>query len=165
MIESWHVREVLRTRFGSALVDDPGFTDKAASLLQRYAPYRDTFASLSAAVEDALFNALYERLGPSMEARMDDGTFRRIRTAELKDAADDVMGLLFDSMKVYSVNYDALHNYCMETGSFAAFRALYTRYQEFTPLSERKIMARIIRDTRPAAYWESWLDPEDREGC
>ena len=162
MIETWHVREVLRTRFGSVLVDDAGFSDRAAALLRNYAPYRDTFASLASQVEDALFNALYERLGPSMEARMDDGTSRRIRTAELKDAADDVMGLLFENMKVYSVTYDSLHRYCMETGSFAALRVLYTRYQEFMPASERKIMARIIRDTRTAPEWEDWLDPHDR---
>ena len=161
MIEAWHVREALRSRFGSALVDQPGIWDRAASLLQRYAPYRDTFEGLAAQLEDVIFNTLYEQLGPSMSARMDDGTVRRIRSAELKDAADDVMGVLFDSLKVYSVTYDSLHEYCMSTGSFAALRVLYTRFSDFMPASERRIMARIIRDTRPRECWESWLDPED----
>ena len=92
---------------------------------------------------------------------MDDGSSRRIRTSELKDAADDVMGVLFESLKVYSVNYDALHVYCMETGSYAAMRVLYTRYQELLPAEERKIIARIIRDSRPRAEWESWINPAD----
>ena len=162
MIESWHVREALRSRFGSALVDVPGIWDRTAALLQRYAPYRDTFAGLAVQVEDAIFNAVYEQLGPSMGARMDDGTVRRIRTAELKDAADDVMGVLFDTLKVYSVTYDSLHEYCMAGPSFSAMRVLYTRYAGFMPASERKILARIIRDTRPREVWESWLDPEDR---
>ena len=162
MIESWHVREALRPRFGSALVDIPGLWDRAASLLQRFAPYRDTFAGLAAQVEDAVFNAVYEQLGPSMGAQMDDGTVRRIRTSELKDAADDVMGVLFDNLKVYSVTYDSLHEYCLSAGSFSAMRVLYTRFAEFIPPAERKILARIIRDSRPRPYWESWLDPEDR---
>lgn len=162
MIESWHIREALRSRFGSALVDIPGVWDRAAALLQNYAPYRDTFAGLAARLEDALFNAVYEQLGPSMGAQMDDGTVRRIRSAELKDAADDVMGVLFDSLKVYSVTYDSLHEYCMTAGSFAAMRVLYTRYQEFMPAPERKILARIIRDARPRADWETWLDPADQ---
>ena len=162
MIESWHVREALRPRFGSALVDVPGIWDRAAALLQRYAPYKDTFADLASRLEDVIFNTVYEQLGPSMGARMDDGSVRRIRTAELKDAADDVMGVLFDSLKVYSVNYDSLHEYCMSTGSFAAMRVLYTRYADFMPAPERKIIARIIRDSRPRSEWESWLDPEDR---
>ena len=162
MIESWHVREALRSRFGSALADIPGIWDRAASLLQNYAPYRDTFSDLAVRMEDVLFNTVYEQLGPSMGAQMDDGTVRRIRTAELKDAADDVLGVLFDNLKVYSVNYDSLHDYCMTAGSFAAMRVLYTRYQEFMPAPERRILARVIRDSRPRAEWESWLDPEDR---
>ena len=162
MIESWHVREALRYRFGSALVDVPGIWDRAAALLQRYAPYRDTFSDLAERLEDVIFNAVYEQLGPSMGARMDDGSVRRIRSAELKDAADDVMGVLFDSLKVYSVTYDALHDYCISAGSFSAMRVLYTRYAGFMPASERKIIARIIRDSRPREVWENWLDPEDR---
>ena len=162
MIESWHVREALRSRFGSVLADTPGIWNRTASLLQGYAPYRDTFDSLASRLEDMIFNTLYEQLGPSMGARMDDGSVRRIRTAELKDAADDVMGVLFDSLKVYSVTYDSLHEYCMSTGSFAAMRVLYTRYADFMPAPERKIIARIIRDSRPRSEWESWIDPEDR---
>ena len=162
MIEAWHVREALRSRFGSALVDRPGIWDRAASLLQRYAPYRDTFESLAAQLEDVIFNTVYEQLGPSMGARMEDGSVRRIRSAEMKDAADDVMGILFDNLKVYSVNYEALHEYCMATGSFAALRVLYTRYAAFMSAEERKIVARVIRDSRPRVQWEEWLDPEDR---
>ena len=158
MIESWHVREALRPRFGSALADIPGIWDRVAVLLQSYAPYRDTFAGLAVRVEDAVFNAVYEQLGPSMGARMDDGTVRRIRSSEMKDAADDALGVLFDKLKVYSMNYDALHEYCMSTGSFAAMRVLYTRYSSFMSASERKILARIIRDSRPQEAWESWLN-------
>ena len=161
MIESWHVREALRYRFGSALVDIPGIWDRTATILNGYAPYRDTFADLAARLEDAVFNAVYEQLGPSMGAQMDNGAVRRIRTAELRDAADDVLGVLFDRLKVYSVTYDALHDYCMSTGSFSAMRVLYSRYADFMPASERRILARIIRDSRPREVWENLLDPED----
>lgn len=162
MIETWHVREVLRPRFGSALVDEPGVPDRAADILRSYAAYKDTFADIASRVEDSLFNMLYDHLGPSMSVRMDDGSSRRIKTAELKDAADDVMGVLFGQLKVYSVNYESLHTYCMESGSFSAMRVLYTRYQDFLPEEERKIIARIIRDSHPESDWKSWLNPDDR---
>lgn len=161
MIEDWHIREVLRPRFGSALLDEPGITDRTAALLRSYASYKDTYADMASRLEDTLFNMLYDHLGPSMTARMDDGTTRRIRTAELKDAADDVLGILFDQLRVYSVHYDSIHAYCMEYGSFSAMRVLYTRYRDFLPVSERKIIARIVRSSRPAADWESWIDPAD----
>ena len=161
MIESWHVREALRSRFGSALADTPGIWDRAAAVLQNYAPYKDTFADLAERLEDALFNSLYEQLGPSMGVRMDDGAVRRIRTAELKDAADDVLGVLFDRLKVYSVTYESLREYFMSAGSFAAMRVLYSRFSGFMDPAERRILARIIRDSRPRAEWEGWMDPED----
>ena len=146
MIESWHVREALRSRFGSALADIPGVWDRAAALLQNYAPYRDTFSGLAARLEDVLFNTVYEQLGPSMGAQMDDGTVRRIRSAELKDAADDVMGVLFENLKVYSVTFHSLHEYAMKAGSLSAMRILYTRYAEFMTEPEREIIARVLRD-------------------
>ena len=157
LIESWHIREALRRRLGSALVDDPSFPDGLTALLRSYAAYKDTFAGMASRVEDVLFNALYDRLGASMSVRMDDGTVRRVRTVELKEAADDVMGVLFDQLKVYSVSYDALHAYCMESGSFSAKRTLYTRYGEFLSPSERTVLARVIRNSRTPADWQDWL--------
>ncbi len=157
MIESWQIREALRSRFGSMLVDEPGILDPLAALLNSYAPYKDSFPDLSVRVEDCLFNLLYERLGASMSVRMNDGTVRRIRTAELKDAADDVMGGIFSHLKVYSVNYDSLHAYCMESGSFSAMKTLYLNYDEFMTPGEKEVLARVIRDSRPRSEWDSWL--------
>ena len=161
MIETWSMTEALRPRLGSSLAEDPALCEGAVRLLQSYAPYKDSFQSVSKKLEDYLFNALYERLGPSMNARMDDGTTRRIRISELPDLADDAMGVLFDSLNVYSVNYEALHAYCMETGSFSGLRALYTRFSELTPTGERRIIARIIRDNYPKARWQQFLREED----
>ena len=157
MIESWHIREVLRSRLGSALVDEPGFAEPLADILRSYASYKDTFESLAEKVEDKLFNMLYDRLGSSMSVRMNDGTLRRVHTTELKDAADDVMGVFFDQLKVYSVNYEALQSYVMKSGSFSAMRGLYTRYGEMLSAGEKQMLARVIRDSRPQAEWEEWL--------
>ena len=158
MIESWHVREALRSRLGSSLVDEPGFADPLAALLREYAPYKDTFKDLAVRIEDKLFNMLYERLGPSMSVRMSDGSSRRVRTSELRDAADDVMGILFDDLKAYSVNYEALQAYAMETGSFSAMRTLYLRYSDLMSPGERHVLARVIQGARPASDWKDWLN-------
>ena len=157
MIESWHIREALRNRLGSLLVDETGFADPLADILRSYVSYKDTFASLAARVEDTLFNMLYDRLGSSMSIRMNDGSFRRFRSAEFKDAADDVMGVFFDQLKVYSVNYEALQEYALESGSFSAMRVLYTRYSTRMTDEERRTLARVIRNVRPESEWKDWL--------
>ena len=163
MIEILSVEEVLQPRLGVRLAQRPEVAEPLCAMLRDYAPYRESFSSLAARLEDALFTLLYNQLGPGMSARMDNGLVRRIRTHELRDIADDLMGILFDQMKVYSVTWDSLHAYAMETGSFAALRVMYTRYGAFMDAEERKLIARIIRDTRPRKDWESWLDPDDRE--
>ena len=165
MIESWHIREALRSRLGSSLVDEPGFADPLADILRSYASYRDTFSDLASRVEDRLFNMLYDRLGPSMSVRMNDGAFRRIRTSEIKEAADDVMGILFSQLKVYSVNYNALQAYVLETGSFSAMRILYTDYGSLMTDRERQVLVRVIRNARPASEWEDWISSEDQSAA
>ena len=70
------------------------------------------------------------------------------------------MGVLFDQMKVYSVSYEALQAYVLESGSFSAMRSLYTRYREFMSGEERRVLARVIREARPRSEWEEWL-PDD----
>ena len=162
MIESWHVREALRSRLGSALVDEPGFAEPLADLLRSYASYKDTYASLAARIEDKLFNMLYDQLGSAMAARMNDGSLRRIHSSEFKDAADDVMGVFFDQLRVYSVNFEALQAYVMESGSFNAMRTLYTKYGEWLSADEKRVLARVIRDARPQAEWEEWLSAENQ---
>ena len=157
MIESWHVREALRSRLGSSLVDEPGFADPLADILRSYASYKDTFAVLATRVEETLFNMLYDRLGSSMSIRMNDGSFRRFRSVEFKDAADDVMGVFFDQLRVYSVNYESLQAYAMESGSFSAMRVLYTRYRDLMTPEERKVLANVIREAHPESDWKEWL--------
>ena len=167
MIESWHIREALRSRLGSSLVDEPGFADPLAGVLRSYTSYKDTFAALAARVEETLFNMMYDRLGPSMSVRMNDGSFRRFRSAEFKDAADDVMGVFFDQLKVYSVNYEALQAYAMESGSFSAMRVLYTRYGDLMTPGDRRVLASVIREIRPESDWKEWLtdDPSVSGGA
>ena len=163
MIEILSVEEALRPRLGIRLAQKPEVAEPLCAMLRDYAPYRESFSSLAARLEDKLFTLLYNQLGPGMSARMDNGAVRRIRTHELRDIADDLMGVLFDQMKVYSVTWDSLHAYAMETGSFAALRVMYTRYGAFMDAEERKLIARIIRDTRPRKDWEAWLDPIGQE--
>ena len=157
MITVCNVRDTLRFRFGSDLVNSPGFSEGLVRLLQSYTPSRDTFITLSRKMEDYLFNALYNRLGPEMTYRLDDGSFRRIHMSELPSAADEALYPLFASLKPYSVHYDQLHSFWMETGSFSAMRALYIHFHDFLPDQERSWIERIARENLPPALLESWL--------
>ena len=68
------------------------------------------------------------------------------------------MGVLFDELKVYSVSYEALQAYVMESGSFSAMKTLYLRYGDFMSPGEKQVLARVIQGARPDSYWRDWLN-------
>lgn len=160
LISVEEVRNALRPRFGTVLTEDPGFSEGAADLLRRFAPYRDTFASLTAQMEDYLFNALYDRLGPGMTLRLDDGQEHRFMTSDLPVAADEALFPLFDALTPYSVNYDRLHTYWMDTGSFSAMRALYLNFSDFLPPQEIGVIERIVQENVPVRLQNIWFGKE-----
>ena len=157
MITPEKVQDALRIRLGSTLVDSPGFGEGAARVLRGWSSGRESFASLSRRMEDYLFNALYERLGPGMTLRLEGGIVRRFLMSELPEAADEAMFPLFDSLTPYSVHYDLLHAYWMESGSCAAMRALYLNFQEYLPLREREMIERIVRENIPVSRQDAWF--------
>ena len=161
MIDSYQIQCALRPRFGSSLVETPGFADPAAALLRDYVPGRLSLSELSSRLEDVLFNALYDRLGPSMNVLLDNGSRRRIRLAELPEAADDALGVLFDSLQPLSATYDLVRGYAMETGSFSAMRSMYQHFSSFMTAEERRVLARVIRGSFPPDRWRDWLPLQD----
>lgn len=145
-MELRQIRSALRLRLGSAVVNDPGFAEAVLRSLNSYASYRDTFSSFSLRLQDDLFNALYDRLGAGMALPLDQGGFRRFKTSELPDAADDAIFVLFASLPRVPAQFERLHAYWMESGSPSAMRALYLYYPHFMPEAELSLMESIARE-------------------
>ncbi len=146
MTEVRQVRDALRPRLGSALVESPGFSEGASALLNAWVPYKESFQELIPRLEDYLFNAMYDRLGPGMTLRTDSGDRRHFPMSELEDAADDLLGALFFSMKPWSVNYHRIHDYWIATGSLSAMRCLYHQYETELPDGERLMIGKYLRE-------------------
>ena len=132
------VQEALRGRLGSEVVEHTGVCESVLRTLLRYAPYRDTLDDLEKRVESCLFDELYGYLGDSMTVLLDDGS--------LPSLADDVMGVLFRNMQVYSVTYEKLKDYALYSGSLSAMRTLCERFDAFQSAEEKQLMEKIIQD-------------------
>lgn len=159
MISSALISDSLRPFLGSALADDPAFVGEIAGILRGYASWRDQFGDLSRRMEDQLFNSLYERLGPGMVVRTPEGGYRRILMSELPALAEEALFPLFASLQPYSVNYERLRSFWMESGSFSAMRALYFHFSDFLLPQEREAMERIARENLPPERLKVWLTP------
>ena len=97
-------------------MEHTGVCESVLRTLLRYAPYRDTLDDLEKRVESCLFDELYGYLGDSITVLLDDGSLSRIAMRELPSLADDVMGVLFRNMQVYSVTYEKLKDYALYSG-------------------------------------------------
>ena len=162
MLEIWQVQESLRPLLGSSLIAEfPCFGIQVTRRLQSWFLGRSALEELATQVEETLFNELYEHLGPAMTVISDEGLHRRIYMDELRDAADDLLGLLFDSFPVDSLHFDELHRYSMTACSLSALRALFVRYPDYLDPGEKKIITRIIRDNFAPSRWISWLKTEE----
>ena len=158
MIDLSLMRNSLRIHFGEVLSSDPGFVEGAANLLQRYAPCRN-YTDLSRQMEDYLFNALYERLGPGMALPSKNGVSRRFLVSDLPEAADAALFPLFFSLSPNAENYAALHDFWLSSASFSAMRTLYLRYTRYLPYSEKKYIERIVSENVPPYLLDEWLNP------
>lgn len=160
-ISTYNVKCALRPYLGSDMVDATPIAEEAAHALRSYAPYKETLEDLALRVANALFDVLYSVLGPRMTIRLDNGDLVRIRMDDLPFLADAVLGVMFDGMTVYSVNFQNLKDYSLRTGSLSAMRVLYQKYDDFQSQEEKDLMARIIRDNHPRERYATWL--KDKE--
>ncbi|MBR2822973.1 MAG: hypothetical protein IKE24_04745 [Clostridia bacterium] len=164
MVQAELVRETLRRCFGGTLEKDEALLQGVCGLLNGYRPGKDTFSDMAGRMEDYLFNALYDRAGPGMSFLGDDGIRRRVRLADLPLWADQMLFPLFASLKPWSVDYERLRTWFMETGSWSAMFALLTVYSDFLPGQERRVLSRAVRENISPALWpenlEQYLDKD-----
>lgn len=151
------VARALAPWLGSMLVEATDIAPEAAHVLRAYAPYREDFEGLHHRVESFLFHTLHTLLGSAMTVVRDSGCRARIYVADLPLIADDLMGVLFDSLSPYSVNFAQLKDYSLRTGSLNAMRVLFQKYDSFQSPEEKALMARVIRENNPPWRYAHWL--------
>lgn len=152
------VTEALRRLFGSRFLAASGdLTDRLTALLRTFEPGKTAPELLSRRVEDLLVHGLYAVLGRSMMTVLDTGEVRRIRSDDLPDLADGVMGVLYDALEPNTASFALLRACAMEQGSLSAMATLYRRYVDWQPAAERQLLARIIADRSPGGRLPEWL--------
>lgn len=151
------VKEALRPWLGTALLENTPIAFDAANLLRGYSPYRQSLDELQKALDKFIFNALHTYVGVGMSVRVDDGRIRRIFVKDVEVIADDLMGVLFDSLSVYSVNFELLNAYALTHESLSSLRVLYLKYQQMMTLEERDMLLSIVKSVYPKERYHAWL--------
>lgn len=122
------IESMLRAQLGSALLER--CEDLIYVVNQSLVRFGRTDATLSVLwrqIDSALFNAVYIGTDRSMVVITDAGVRMRVKSDQIREMADRLLALAYQSMPVSESLQDALYDFARE-GSFAAMRELVRRF-------------------------------------
>lgn len=143
---------LLRPQLGSMMIDQTPLCRSIAAVLSQYGAGRDMLSDLREAVEQVLFDVLYDTLGERMTLRLDNGCETRIWLRMLPDLADLAMRALFEALPVYSANYRILMEYTVSSGSLNAMVVIWQSYRKFLSTEDGAEIRRILAERCPDAF-------------
>ncbi len=155
------VERVLRPWLGTMLLSSSALSQDVARTVMDYAPYRQTFQELKAALDHDLLTGVNRLTGGSMCVVLDDYSTRRLLLKDMDWMADDLMGLVFDSLSTFSANFTKLNDYALHEESLAAMRVLYQKYHDFFSKDQYEFLITMIRKIYPEQRYASWLAEAD----
>lgn len=117
---------------------------------------------LAGEIDSLLFRAARDATGGSLLARLDDGTYVRIRLEDFSAMADELMLLPFMELPVDGTHLLYLRDYSMRHPSLSALRVLYTRFSSLQSPGELQAIASVAQSCYPAFRWQGWLNAQNQ---
>ena len=145
MVDREVVREAIRARFGTSVAEGTDLVGQLMTRIEKFLPGADDFAILRQDLNDLIFNSLYSRLGPKMTVT----ARRRPRSylsRDIDDAADELVALLIEKLRVCEFYYVKIREFFLKTGSTRALKVLREKYIAFLKDGEMEILERIARE-------------------
>lgn len=122
------IESMLRAQLGNALLERcPDLIYVVNQSLVRFGRTDATLSVLWRQIDSALFNAVYTGTDRSMVVITDEGVRMRVKSDQIREIADRLLALAYQSLPVSESLQDALYDFARE-GSFAAMRELVRRF-------------------------------------
>lgn len=151
------VQRALRPWLGTFFLTSNAFAQSTTEKLQQYAPYKQSLESLREEMEGFCIRSINRLTGGDMRFMLDDFRTVRLTLHDLQWMTDDVMGVLFDRLTPFSMNFVRLNDYALHGESLAALRVLYQKYESFFKPEEYQFLVEMIRRTYPLERYQAWL--------
>lgn len=151
------VERVLRPWLGTMFLSSNSLAQDITARLQEYAPYRQTLEALREEMGPFILTRLNRLTGGGMRVMLDNYRTVRLSLQDLECLTDDVMGVLFDRLTPFSMNFLKLNHYALHVESLSAMRVLYQKYASFFTDEEFRFLVEMIRRIYPPARYQSWL--------
>lgn len=122
------IESMLRAQLGNALLERcPDLIYVVNQSLVRFGRTDATLSVLWRQIDSALFNAVYTGTDRSMVVITNEGMRMRVKSDQIREIADRLLALAYQSLPVSESLQDALYDFARE-GSFAAMRELVRRF-------------------------------------
>lgn len=152
------VEQVLRPWLGTLFLSSNTLAEGVAQKLKEHAPYRQTLETLRTEIESYMITNLNRLTHGDMRVMLDNYRTVRLSLQDILWMTDDVMGVLFDRLTPFSMNFEKLSDYALHVESLAAMRVLYQKYASFFSEEEYRFLIKMVKKTYPAYRYEAWLD-------
>jgi hypothetical protein len=162
-VDEQAVKRALTPWLGSMLFAAVPLAENIAAVAREYAPYKQTLPQLREAVEHVLFADLSRFTGGKMCIVLDDYSTRRLRLKDMQCMADEVMGLVFDTLSPMAANFTRLNDYALHEESLSALRVLYQKYRSFFSEEQYAFLIQMVKKIYPRERYEAWLAPPRAE--
>ena len=151
------VERVLRPWVGTMFLSSNSFAEGLAQKLKEHAPYRQTLMDLRTDIESYMVTKLNRFTNGDMRVMLDNYRTVRLSLHDVQAMTDDAMGLLFDRLTPFSMNFEKLNDYALRVESLAALRVLYQKYASFFSEDEFRFLINMIQTVYPQHRYEAWL--------
>ena len=112
-------------------------------MLRAWIPNQIPLGELDEALQDTLLHRLRRVLGAQMLIR-DGSRWRRVRTADLSDASDRLIGLLFVALPENGISYELVREWAFRNGSISAMECLTKRFSDLQTPMEQAAIAKVL---------------------
>ena len=137
------VSAVLKACFGEDTDPDGEASLEITEILRLWIPGQIPLEQLNDALQNALIRHLRRVLGAQLLIR-DGIRWRRVRTVDLEDAADRLMGLGFSALSEQIANYEMVKDWAFRAGSVSAMKCLAKRFSGFQSPEEQAMIAKVL---------------------
>ena len=111
------VSMVLSAYFGTDADPDKEAAQEITDLLRLWVPGQIPLEQVDEVLQNAMIRHLHRVLGSQLLIR-DGIRWRRVRTIDLEDASDRLIGILFNALPDRANSYDLVRDWAFRKGSF-----------------------------------------------
>ena len=137
------VSRILTACFGPEIDPEGEAAGELTDIVHLWIPGQIPLEQLDEALQNALIRRLRRVLGAQMLIR-DGIRWRRVRTADLSDAADRMIGLAFDALPERADSSELIRDWAFRNGSVSAMECLTRRFSNLQSPEEQAMIAKVL---------------------